>query len=542
MNTRQTWIVLAGIIAVGAFLRFYNLNWDQGFYFHPDERNIATAVSKIHFFDNLNPEFFAYGGFSIYLYRFFGEIIILLTNDPQWVSSWGKINLIGRYFSAFVSTITLIPLYFLAKKIFNKEVAQISVVIFAFTVTSIQAAHFAVTESLLVFFVTLLALLSQQILQKSNFNIYLLTGAILGLSTATKTTSLSFATLPLFAWFSTVTFDFKNIFSKFIFLVIFLFAAFFTFTIFSPYTFLSWDKFLESMQYETGVIKGTLPVPYTMQFTNTTPFVYQIKNFFWQMGPIATFSWLGILILTFKTLKEKSTSYLFFLSFPFLYFLYIGSLYTKFIRYMVPLVPFLAITCAFSLYYIKTKSKFVGQFLIIIFVTLTILWALSFSSIYNKEQTRISASRWIYANIPAGSYIIGEHWDDGLPLPLKGQNLGQYKIEQLTIYEPDNPAKLDYYIQKLSEADYIILNSRRLYGTLINLPAKYPLSSRYYQLLFAGELGFEKVAQFSSYPQILGWEINDDSSEETFQIFDHPKVQIFKKVKPFTKAEYLKIL
>lgn len=530
------------IIVITVLLRFYNLNWDQGFYFHPDERNIAIAVSRIHFFDNLNPNFFAYGGFSIYLYRFFGEILILLTNDPQWVSSWGKINLIGRYFSAFVSTITLIPLYFLAKKIFNKEVAQISAVIFAFTVTSIQAAHFAVTESLLVFFVTLLALLSYQILQKPNFNIYLLTGAILGLSTATKTTSLAFTTLPLFALFLTITKDFKNIFSKISLLLIFPLTAAFTFTIFSPYTFLSWDKFLESMQYETGVIKGTLPVPYTMQFTNTTPFIYQIKNLFWQMGPIATLAWLGIFLLSFKTFKEKNTNYLFFLSFPLLYFLYIGSLYTKFIRYMVPLIPFLVIATAFSLYYIKTKSKLIGQALTITFIALTILWALSFSSIYQKEQTRISASKWIYANIPAGSFILGEHWDDGLPLPLKDQNIRQFKIEQLTIYEPDNPAKLDYYTQKLVEADYIILNSRRLYGTLINMPDKYPLTSKYYQLLFNQNLGFEKVAEFSSYPHILGWHIIDDSSEETFQVFDHPKVQIFKKVKPFTKAEYLKIL
>lgn len=528
-------MIIVIIIIITFFLRFYNLNWDQGFSFNPDERNIAVAVSKIHFFDNLNPQFFAYGGFSIYLYRAAGEILALLTQNQNWVLEWGKINLIGRFSSAFFSTLTIIPLFFLAKNIFDKEAAWFAAVTYAFTVTSIQAAHFAVTESLLVLLITTLAYLSLQILHQPTLKLYLLSGIVLGLSIATKTTALTFSVLPLFAWTLGAA-------RKISVLAALLGGAFLVFTLFSPYTFLNWDKFLESMRYETGVVKGTLSVPYTLQFTNTTPFIYQIKNLFWQMGPIAILSWLGLVLLVWKTFKEKNINYLFFLSFPLLYFLYISTLYAKFIRYMLPLIPFMVISAAYFLYYLKSRSRLLGQILILIFLALTIFWALSFFSIYTREQTRITASKWIYGNIPQRSYILGEHWDDGLPLPLNGQNPGQYKIEQLTIYDPETKEKLDYYAQKLSEADYIILNSRRLYGTLIKMPKKYPLTSKYYQLLFASKLGYEKVAEFSSYPQILGWKINDDLSEETLQVFDHPKAQIFKKTAQVSKEEYLKLL
>jgi len=105
------------LITVAGILRFYNLNWDLGNYFHPDERNIANAVSQISFFSQLNPHFFAYGGFTIYLYRLTGDFLVFITKNVSWTSNWGNIDIIGRFFSALFSTLTIIPLYFLAKKI-----------------------------------------------------------------------------------------------------------------------------------------------------------------------------------------------------------------------------------------------------------------------------------------------------------------------------------------------------------------------------------------------------------------------------------------
>src|SRR6185437_8216309 len=114
-------IFLLLLLFCGAiFMRFYNLNWDQGNLFHPDERNIANAVTKIVFFSQMNPQFFAYGGFSLYLYRFAANVLVFFTHDQAWVMNWGNINIVGRFFSALFSTLTLIPLYFLAKQVFNR--------------------------------------------------------------------------------------------------------------------------------------------------------------------------------------------------------------------------------------------------------------------------------------------------------------------------------------------------------------------------------------------------------------------------------------
>jgi len=260
------------------------------------------------------------------------------------------------------------------------------------------------------------------------------------------------------------------------------------------------------------------------------------------MGPIALVGFLSLVFLLTYSLKGRQKKGLIFLAFPFTYFLYVGSWHVKFIRYMVPLLPFLALASAWFLVKITEYKKNIGLMLIGFFGLISIVWTTAFFTIYTRESTRITASKWIYQNIPPGSKILGEHWDDGLPTKIKPNYPSQYQIEQLTIYEPDNQEKIKYYAEKLSQSDYLIINSRRLYGTLMNLPEKYPITSRYYHLLFNDQLGYQKMAEFTSYPSFFAIKIIDDSSEETFQVYEHPKIIIFKNTASLDKEKYLNII
>src|SRR3989344_5089665 len=492
---------------VGGCFRFFNLNWDSGYSFHPYERNIANAVSQIKFFSQLNPHFFAYGGLLIYLYRATGEIIAAITQDFSWIYDWGHINIIGRFYSALFSTLTLPSIYFLAKKIFNKRTAVIATSLAVFTVTFIQTSHFSITENFLIFISVLICLSSANVLKKSKLRDYILCGVLVGLAAAAKTTGILFLIFPLTAYFLSITKAPYKFLRRILYLFSLLITTLTTFTIFSPYTFLSWEKFMESMRYESGVALGTLPVPYTLQFTNTYSYLFQIKNFFWQLGPVSLLLVPSFILFLIAILKTKDKRFVLLLSFPLTYFLYVGDWHTKFIRFMLPTFPFIVITISYFLYKTQVKIKFLGNALTLLTLVITIFWAIAFFSIYINKQTRIAASEWIYENIPSNSKILGEHWDDGLPLGVEPFSQNIYNVEQLTIYEPDNEAKIDYYADKLSDADYIIINSRRLYGTLIDLPEKYPITSHYYKLLFNNSLGYKKIAEFSSYPSILGIEI-----------------------------------
>ena len=72
--TNKTNLLLLVLIFIGALLRLYNLNWGAPFYFHPDERNIAAAISQLRFPEQMNPHFFAYGSLPIYVIYFTGYI------------------------------------------------------------------------------------------------------------------------------------------------------------------------------------------------------------------------------------------------------------------------------------------------------------------------------------------------------------------------------------------------------------------------------------------------------------------------------------
>lgn len=537
MKDYKTKILLLLLLILAAIFRFYNLNWDEGHFFHPDERNIVNAVSQIDLISQLDPKFYAYGGFLIYLYKLTADILGSILNLPFLSKDWTYINLIGRYYSALFSTLTLLPLFFITEKLFKKRTAIIASCLYIFTVSSIQIAHFSITENLLTLALLLLLYLSLLFLEKPSRKILFIMGIILGISISSKTTGLVFTLVPAIAIL--ILFIKKNLtwYKALLFLFSLLVIALGIFTLFSPFTFLNWPKFIESMRYENSVVLGSNPVVYTLQFNNTIPYLFQLKNLFWQIGPAFLFSLGGIILLIRKFIKKREATILLVACFPLFYFGYVGAWHTKFIRYMVPLIPFFLIAAAFCLEQLLHKKRTLGIIILTFTLLLSVLWAISFFSIYTREQTRITASKWIYKNIPQGNYILTEHWDEGMPVPLIGNSPSEYKQTSLEIYNSDSQAKREYYAEYLSQADYISITTRRLYGTLLYLPDMYPITQRYYQKLFAGELGYTKIKEFTSYPSLFGVEINDDSTEETFQIYDHPKVMIFKNTGNFSKEE-----
>lgn len=534
------------VFAIGLFLRMYNLNWDQGLLFHPDERNIANAVTKIHFWSQLNPGFFAYGGFSIYLYRATADILVKLTHDPSWVTDWGKIDVVGRFFSALFSSLTTVPLFYLAKKLFGKKTALLSVLLYVFTVTSIQNAHFSTTESAITFFGVLLCLVSLWWMEKPTTIKSVLLGVAFGTSIATKTSAFLTILFPFFALIIVILQHKKSpkkLISLVPYSIIFLIiSAFFAFLL-SPFSLLDFKDFYSSMQYESGVATGSLPVVYTLQFNGSIPYIFQIENFVWQLGPLLTiFAITGFVFVILERFRKKEKNRLIFWIYPLIYFIYVGDWHTKFLRYMVPIIPFFIISASYLLAHILERYKKIGYAVVLLTVLTTICWAFAFFSIYTRPQTRVVASIWIYQHVKPGSTILTEAWDDGLPNPIGSETANEYNLKQLDMYSTDNTQKIIYLSSMLSSADYISISSKRLYATLIRLTPLYPITSKYYKLLFAGKLGYKEVAIFTSYPQIFGIQIHDDSAEETFQVFDHTRIFIFKKTERFSQNKIAAIL
>ena len=173
-----------------------------------------------------------------------------------------------------------------------------------------------------------------------------------------------------------------------------------------------------------------------------------------------------------------------------------------------------------------------------------IFWSLAYvNGVYNREHTWITASRWIYENAPPGSVLLWELWDDPLPKSIPGEpDMDMYSRGLTNIdwspYEEDTADKYQILKQKLREADFVVYSSKRIYDSVDELPERYPMTNLYYQAMWDGRLGFELAQEVTSPPQLFGFVFDDRHADESFSLYDHPQVSIFRKVRDLSDAEF----
>lgn len=526
MKSYKVFLIL--IIFVGFLLRCYNLNWDEGHFLHPDERlyvnasNIRLPSSFEELFSEqspLNPNMFYYGSFPLYLYKV-----------VQFVFREYDFLIIGRAISVLLSTLTIFVIYKLGKEIKSPKLGVISAFVFAFSPGSIQHAHFLTTESMLVFLLSLSLYLSLQASKTHNLKYLFLACVACSLAYSTKITGLTFFLFPLISTFSIIKECKKN--KRIVFIkiaLIFILSALLG-NLISIYQIIDFEQFKQEQEYMQSVTYGKYKPPFVIIYEGTIPYLYQLFNILpFTFGFISLpLAFLG----AYKIFKKKKITYnLFFLfAFPLLYFLWSGAWFAKFSRYYLLLFPFLVLYTAFSLEKIKNKLLF------LILLLIGINGAL-FIKIYLTTNTRVEASNWIYQHVPNNSVISGEHWDDQLPFPSYTQTK-QFKLMSLQVYDAETPSKIDQLALTLSESDYVILSSRRVYASILKNSNLYPKTANMYKKLFSGELGFTLENNFSNYPFIF----SDDAADETFQSYDHPPVIILKNNRRYAPKRIISII
>jgi hypothetical protein len=563
----STKFILFALWLFGALFRFYNLNWDNGYHLHPDERAIVMAVVKLQYPTSLssflsvtspwNTHFFAYGSFPFYLLKIVGDGLGA-TFNPLF-SGYDLITIAGRFLSAMFDLSTILLVFYLGKKLYGTTVGFMAAFFYSISVLPIQLSHFYAVDTLLTFFI--LATLYQLVLfyEHPTIRRSLLVGIFFGLALATKVSAI----VLLVSIGTALAIDFVLLFLKhphkprvwlphlpaFIkHLLVYAFTIGITtivvYFICDPYAFLDFKEFWVQTLQQSEMTHNAFIFPYTLQYVGKIPYLYEAKNiFFWGMGPLlATFAFIGAIQFTYMAFyKEKQGKWakeVILVSFFWVYFFVVGKFAVGFMRYMLPVYPLLALFAAVLAYLLIEYFQLRYRYKLIVFAyvaLLLLIWPISFSRIYAKQNTRTTATEWISKNIRPGKTLAIEHWDDALPLG-GAQN---YHMLTLALYDSDTDSKWEEINQELKQSDYIIIASNRLYVPLQKLTncARLPIykcyqrTAFYYQQLFAGKLGFTKVAEFTDYPSLPFFDIpiNDQSADESFTVYDHPKVMIFQK-------------
>ncbi len=546
----NVFILLSLIVIAGFYLRTFNIYWDSLYSFHPDERAIIMKIAEIKFPSSisdflsrdslLNPHFFAYGSFPLYLLKAVSGFASYFNNS---LSLYPGLFLPGRIISAIFDTVTIILVYAIARKLFDTKTGLFSALVYSLSVLPIQLSHYFAVDTILTTFMSFTLFYSLSYVKNPKILNSLLLGVFFGFALATKISALIFGPIILLS-FIIVFKTYKNRLEKNKQLVLAAIvcgiSTIFVFFVTQPYAILDWSNYISQTTHQSKMSNDPFLFPYTLQFVGKIKYVYELKQvFFWGLGPVAaTLSFAGLVVLFYNLLKNRKKNLLIvvFLTYSFFYFLIFGSFAVGWVRYMLPFYPLLAITGGYLITKLIPKA-ILKRKLAISFITLALaIYPMSYLSIYQKPNTRVQASKWIHENIPQGTTIAVEHWDDSLPV----YNGSVYRHFTLPLYDEDLPIKWKYINDTLAHSDYIIIASNRLYAPLqkltncSSLPAGkcYPNSARYYKDLFSQKLGFKQVAQFTSYPTIpfLNLSIPDEKAAEDFTVFDHPKIMIFKKI------------
>jgi hypothetical protein len=336
-------------------------------------------------------------------------------------------------------------------------------------------------------------------------------------------------------------------------------TAWLVFLIAMPYALLDLPNFVAQVNQQSDLARGLLDLPYVRQFAGTTPFVYELQNMvLWGMGVLLGVAALcGMLWILWRTWRREAGIWLVVLSWLLVYTAITGSFYVKYMRYMLPIYPFLALMAAAFLVacmskaqarkgrgYIQRIQAALPYLAVLLVLAGTMFQGLALLNVYSQPNTRVQASQWIYSHIKPGSVSTYEQWDDALPVQV-GSNVPTIYLQAtypgpdgqpqtgLDLYGDDTTAKARQLASLLPTIDVISMATDRLDKSIPRLPFRYPLTIHYYQLLFSGQLGFHLAARFENHPNLFGVTLDDSNADESYSVFDHPTVKIFVRDNPY---------
>ncbi len=563
-----------------------------------------------------NPRWFPYGSFPMYLLK--GVDLFVPGVET------GDLRRPARVLSALADVAVVGMLYLLGASLWSRRIGLLSAIFAAAAVIHIQLSHFFAVDTLLALSVVAALYFLARVARRGKSMDSALAGVCIGLGLAIKISILPIAAAYIVAHMLYALGLLSNdndpdgdlasvIFERFkatagnialgagVILGVFLIAQ--------PYAVLDWGRFYGDFVEQSEMVRRIRDYPYTRQYVDTLPYIYPMRQLAaWGFGwPLGLLSWAGFvfvavrgmrilpaaaylaiglalpmgllllsgsliaivsasgiavaaLIVTIPFRRPDSRIEVLLLSWVVPYFLIVGAFEVKFMRYLLPITPFLILfgsRMLVSLWYrsaeirgrIGPVSRAVTAVVGVIVVVATIFYGLSYMGVYRDSHPAVHASEWVGENLPALSVLLKEHWEESLP------DLRRYKVVELPMYEEDRPNKIRDISQSLSSADAIFFYSNRLYGTVPRLSERYPVSRAYYTRLFAGDLGYDLAAVFDAYPNLFGIEFADETfgcsdlpapagiqelrarsvkvsielgcADESFTVYDHPKVMVF---------------
>ncbi|MDP6666408.1 MAG: DUF2298 domain-containing protein, partial [Dehalococcoidia bacterium] len=587
ISTRYA-LALVLLLAIG--LRLYGINWDQGGTFHPDERAFLLQVNNIQFpegeewgdlldpeVSTLNPGSFNWGSFPHYALK----TVQYAVAPFKWMS-WVDLRYAGRALSAVSDTATVLLIFMIGRTAFSNRVGLLAALLSAIAVQQVQLSHFFAVDTFMTTFIVATIYFSLRVAQEGRQRDSVLAGVMFGLAVATKFSVLPLAFALVVAHLVYATsrkgdrYDSDGLASNesakrqwisYQNVLITAATALVVLVVTQPYMFLDFKTYVDSITTQGEMVRREADFPFTRQYEDTPRYIYQIVQLgTWGLGPVLGVTvWLALIGTVIAGVLAQRKADIVILAWVLPYLLITGWFDVKFMRYMMPVTPFLVLYGARMLWWafeviksVQPSRRWLQVAPIVLVLLFTGHYSLSFMNVYSGQHPLNEVSSWLQTNASPGSVVVQEHWEEGIP-----GVIGLKMHDRAELYNEDTPQKFEKLTGLLAGADYFVLLSNRLYATIPRLPERYPVTTVFYEKLFSGELGFEMAYSNGRHVGGLGVDYYEDPfarldfgpperfqrpsdgflsagfgwADESFSVYEHPQTFVFANIEHKTAAQ-----
>lgn len=509
--------------------------------FHPDETTLVRAA--LGPIDPFAPGLTSYGTLPVYLLRGVLELNRVVTGrefeDRDSAAAVRYVYLTARTLAALVSCLTLWLVWLLGRRWFGEPAGLLAVLMVAAAPMAVQAAHFHTVDGLFTLLILAALVSLLHALDRDGLRWFLATGALAGLAGAARLAGLSVGIVlaaglllrrrrdPGAALVSPACAAGLG--------AALVLIALQPFLVTDPELISRADS-ANDLGYAVKVARGEFLRLWTLTDVHTLPYLHHWTHL-WPLGvgwPLTLLFVLGLLHALRKPGHRKALILLWAAG----YFALIGGLHAKPIRYLLPLLPLLAVLAADACVRLGglRRSPWLRRLAIGAAAAALVhgtAYGVAFAGLYTREDSRLQAARWIDEQVPAGSRIGVETGAFSMRGLVDRGKYGVRTFNTVLLFEARGYAicrtELAWLRDQFQDLDYLAILEENRYRQFTAVPEMIPGAAAFYRALVDGELGFDRVRRFRRYPSLGGLEFRDDGSEPSFTGYDHPAVMVFRK-------------
>jgi 4-amino-4-deoxy-L-arabinose transferase-like glycosyltransferase len=389
LRTRH-WLI--AIVVAGAVLRIFAIWFGLPYLFARPDEEAATGIAAQIRRGYLNPHFFHWPSLTFYLFAvvfwLYRAVLRLFTAHTV---STAEYFVIGRAVVAAAGTFTLILIFKIGRRVGGEVIGLIAAALLAVSILHVRDSHFAMTDVLATCFVTAsLALLLRAIDERAHYSAvqwFAAAGLVGGLAASTKYNAGAVAAAMVAGQVLLVARErhLRALLPSVVYGALF----FIGFLIATPYAVLDFPKFKEDLLFDFTHLSGGHGVNLGRGWG------YHLKRSLpYGLGPV---TFVAMIVGLVPFVRHHTRHAVVLGAFVVLLYASIGSGYTVFFRYILPVVP---IACVVAAVGIRATATWLGArvalpLLLSVTVGIGLVNCIWFDVVLARTDSRVLAGDWL---------------------------------------------------------------------------------------------------------------------------------------------------